>query len=245
MQIRLASIFYFLFFFSSYLDENCFDTNLFTSPGCLVKQPTNCSRLSKRKEKKKRKKYIVCIGRLSTALVVLHFVFCFLFSSSSSFIVGLFCSGGMWTIAHPSSAEPSWRPSIRMRDQNQQSPIHFCLCRDIYHSDVIEISIHPVCVVSPLYRLCVFHFLFPKKKKNDHTGRESLEISVGTENFFGKEKCWQNNLETIPVFLYILLSLYIALRCFLFLLWTRWTAQHENVGLFSIRLNDVPILFPF
>ena len=106
----------------------------------------------------------MCIGRLSTALVVLHFVFCFLFSSSSSFIVGLFCSGGMWTIAHPSSAEPSWRPSIRMRDQNQQSPIHFCLCRDIYHSDVIEISIHPVCVVSPLYRLWVFHFLFPKKK---------------------------------------------------------------------------------
>ncbi len=91
--------FFFLFFFlsfSSYLDENCFDTNLFTSPGCLVKQPTNCSRLS-----------------LSTEPF---------FSASSSF--WLFCSGGMWTIAHPSSAEPSWRPSIRMKRRPQPAVAH-------------------------------------------------------------------------------------------------------------------------
>lgn len=151
MQIRLASIFFFfillfLSFSFSYLNENCFDTNLFTSPGCLVKQPTNCSRLSR---KRRRRRGPVPLSLAALLLCV---------------VVWLFCSGGMWTIAHPSSAGPSWRPSIKDEEttRTSKSPIHFCLCRDIYHGDVIEISIHPVCVPCPPHRLCVFHFL-PEK----------------------------------------------------------------------------------
>ncbi|KAK4003165.1 hypothetical protein OUZ56_004947 [Daphnia magna] len=37
--------------------ENCFDTNLFTCPGFLVKQPTNCSRLSQKKEEDDHQPY--------------------------------------------------------------------------------------------------------------------------------------------------------------------------------------------
>jgi hypothetical protein len=133
-----------------------------------------------------------------------------------------------------------------MRDQNQQSPIHFCLCRDIYHSDVIEISIHPVCVVSPLYRLCVFHFLFPKKKKKMTTLVENrLKFRWEPKTFLAKKNVDKITWKRFRFFYIFSFSFYIALRCFLFLLWTRWTAQHENVGLFLIRLNDVPILFPF
>lgn len=140
-----------------------------------MKQPTNCSRLSQKKKK------------TTTNLMARPDILCRLASVECE------------RLPTHHRAEPSWRLSIRLRRRPEptMSPIHFCLRPDIYHSDVIEISIHPVCVsptvcVSRFSGSCLFVF---SPKRNDHTadrrtsvqGKTHLRFSGGNQTFFGKE----------------------------------------------------------
>lgn len=192
-----------------------------------MKQPTNCSRLS-RKRRRRRGPFPLSLAALLLCVVV---------------VVWLFCSGGMWTIAHPSSAGPSWRPSIKDEEttRTSKSPIHFCLCRDIYHGDVIEISIHPVCVpCPPPHRLCVFHFLPEKWPHRSRIGTWKWEkrrrLFGGNQKkniyLFGKRNCWQK-LEQFRFFSFLpnhpalrFLFLFYGLGCYC------WTA-HESLVYFD------------
>jgi hypothetical protein len=192
-----------------------------------VKQPTNCSRLS-RKRRRRRGPVPLSLAALLLCVVV---------------VVWLFCSGGMWTIAHPSSAGPSWRPSIKDEEttRTSKSPIHFCLCRDIYHGDVIEISIHPVCVpCPPPPSVCLS---FSSRKMTTPVENRYVEMGEAPEiirwepkkkniYLFGKRNCWQK-LEQFRFFSFLpnhpalrFLFLFYGLGCYC------WTA-HESLVYFD------------
>ena len=123
-------------------------------------------------------------------------------------------------------------------DQNQQSPIHFCLCRDIYHSDVIEISIHPVCCVpcSPR-RLCLSF----SSKKWPHRSRIGTWKREKRLRFrWEPKRFWQRKLLTKPGTIPVcLLSLFRPpfLSFFFFYGLSVTAGLHTKSWFISIRLQ--------
>lgn len=191
-----------------------------------MKQPTNCSRLS-RKRRRRRGPFPLSLAALLLCVVV-----------------WLFCSGGMWTIAHPSSAGPSWRPSIKDEEttRTSKSPIHFCLCRDIYHGDVIEISIHPVCVpCPPPPSVCLS---FSSRKMTTPVENRYVEMGEAPEIIRWEPKkkkisFWQKKLltkpGTIPVFL--LFTQPSRPPLLIFVLWT-WLLLLDCTRKFGLFRSD-------